>query len=172
MYHVLLALALALAYLALAESFSWFFEGRRATLAPRAAIRSILLILLVSFAADFASFSISDWQLANRVLHVFGGGFAGCLVAALAARDMGLAIGRVRFAILAALIVTALGMGNELVEFALQRYAHFRFAAGPLDTWFDLASNVAGIALGVLSFAWLVPRRGAEADVKTPLASV
>jgi hypothetical protein len=159
MYHLVLAAGLGAAYIALAYGFAWFFAGRRAALRARRVIPAVALIVCAVIVADAASLAVEDWQLANRVLHIFGGGFAGYLACALAARDAQLAIGRTRFVIAAACVVTSLGVGNELVELALQRYAHFRFAAGPLDTWFDLASNLAGIAIGAVLVTWLVPRR-------------
>lgn len=159
MYHLALAAGLCLAYVALAYAFAWFFAGARARLTAAQVLRAIVPIAFVVVTADAVSIAIVDWQLSNRVLHIFGGGFAGFLTCALAARDAGLSIGRLRLIAIAALIVTFMGVANELLEFALQQYAHFRFAAGPLDTWFDLASNTVGIALGAALFTWLVPRR-------------
>ncbi|HEY4523134.1 MAG TPA: hypothetical protein VJK73_02050, partial [Candidatus Paceibacterota bacterium] len=75
------------------------------------------------------------------------------------ARDIGLSIGRLRFLVVATLIVTTIGVANEHVELALQSFAHLRFAASVSDTWLDLASNTAGIVLAAALFTQLVPRR-------------
>ncbi|MDE1944387.1 MAG: hypothetical protein KGI78_04430 [Patescibacteria group bacterium] len=161
MYHALLVLGLCLAYVCLAYGFAWFFEtGRPVRLSWRAAGA----VAAVAIAADAFSATIPDWQLANRALHVFGGGFVAYLACVLAARAAGLAIGRARFLALAALAVTALGVGNELLELVLQRYFSLTFAAGPLDTWLDLASNTVGIALGALLLLPLVPARAFTQD--------
>ena len=155
MYHILLALGLCLAYGLFAYGFAWFFGAGPVRLSRR----SVVYIALVAVAGDFVSTLIPDWQLANRVLHILAGGFAGYLACVLAARDASLAIGRARFAIVAALLVTALGVANEHLELALQSFAHLRFAATVSDTWLDLASNTVGIALGALALTWLVPTR-------------
>lgn len=163
MYHALLVLGLCAIYVLLAHGFAWYF----ATGVPvRLSWRYAATIAAVAILADAVSATVPDWQLANRVLHLFGGGLVAYLACILAARDAGLAIGRGRVAIAAALIVAALGVANEHVEFALQHYAHFRFAAGPLDTWFDLASNTAGIALGVL-LLWPLTPSGKEIATRT-----
>ena len=156
MYHTLLVLGLCLAYVLLAHGFAWFFK----TGPVRLSWRSATIIALVAIASDALGASVTDWQIANRVLHIFGGGFTAYLAALFAARAAGLAIGRARLIVVIAFVVTALGVGNELVELALQRYAHFRFAVGPLDTWFDLTSNTVGIALGALLLTpFVLPRR-------------
>src|SRR3989344_7376328 len=97
MYHAILAAGLCFAYIGLAYGFAGFFERRSARLDPWRAARSVAIIALVAIAANLASLQVADWQLANRVLHLFGGGFATYLACVLAARDAGLAIGRARF---------------------------------------------------------------------------
>jgi hypothetical protein len=154
MYHAILVLGLCLTYVLLAHGLAWFFKAGPV----RLSWGSATAIALVAIASDALGASIADWQIANRVLHIFGGGFASYLAVVLAARAAGVAIGRARLVVVATLVVIALGVGNELVELALQRYAHFRFAAGPFDTWLDLASNTVGIALGALLLAPLVPK--------------
>lgn len=156
MYHALLVLGLCLAYALLAYCFAWFFEAGRPVRLSWGAAGAIALFAILS---DAGSATIRDWQLANRALHVFGGGFAAYLACVFAARAAGLTIGRARFFVVAALVVTALGVGNELVELVLQRYFGLTFAAGPLDTWLDLASNTVGIALAALILAPFVPAR-------------
>ena len=159
MYLAALAGLLCLSYVALSYGLPWFFEGGRARLGPPA-WRSLLTIALFALGAFLVSFHIHDKQLANRFLHVFGGGVAGFLVCFLAARDSALLIGRARFFIVAALVVTAMGVGNELLEFFLQEYTPLLFSSTPIDTWLDLASNTVGIALAALILTPLIPRQG------------
>lgn len=147
MYHALLILGLCLAYVLLAYGLAWYFgTGVPVRLSWRAAAA----IALMAIVGDAASTVVPDWQLANRALHVFGGALPAYLACILAARAAGLTIGRARIVLAAALMVTALGVANEHVELVLQQFWHLRFAAGPLDTWLDLASNTAGIVLGAL----------------------
>ena len=41
----------------------------------------------------------------------------------------------------------ALGIVNELFELVMQEYGGFIFIQSIIDTWLDLASNVAGVAI-------------------------
>src|SRR4051812_24709864 len=115
MYHFALALGLSLSYLAFYYGFPWLFGAPRPPLGERN-WHSALIIGVFALGSLWISLHIHhDRQLANRVLHVLGGGAAGFLACFLAARDAGLALGRLRFFVFAALVVTALGVGNELV---------------------------------------------------------
>ena len=108
---------------------------------------SILYIVLFSILAYGTSLSIQDLELSNRILHILGGGFFGFLTCFFATRDSGVRINKFQFFVLSALIVLALGVANELLEFLLQSYAGIISAATPTDTWFDLASNTIGIGI-------------------------
>lgn len=110
--------------------------------------------------AYIVSFSIHDKQLSNRVLHAFAGGFTAFAVNFLAARDAKVEIGRMRFFIFAILIVTAMGVGNELIEFFLQKYYHFIFSPTVYDTWLDLFSNLIGTLIAGMVFNPFVKRHG------------
>ena len=158
MYLIALGVGLCLSYILLSYGLPWFFEGRRGRLGEAAA-RSVVVIAFVAFAAFFVSFQISDEQLANRMLHALGGGFVGFLVCILATRDNHLGIGRTRVFIASMLIVTGMGVANELIEFFLDTYTSLLFSASRTDTWFDLASNLTGALIAAPLFLPLVPRR-------------
>ncbi len=162
MYLAALAASLCLSYFALSYGLTWFFSGERARMSPQA-WRSVALIAAFAIGAFLLSFHIHDKQLANRFLHTFGGGVAGFLVCYLVARDSALALGRARFFIVAAAVVTAMGVGNELMEFFLQTYTPLLFSSTPVDTWLDLASNTVGILLAAALFTPLIPRGSGSA---------
>ncbi len=162
MYLIALGLGLCVSYAGLVSVLPWLLEGRPLRL-PRVAARSLIVIVFAAFAAFFVSFQIGDEQWANRFLHVFGGGFVGFLVCVLAARDSGLGIGRTRFFVAAALMVTCMGVANELVEFFLDTYTSLLFSASRIDTWLDLASNAIGVCIAAPFFLPLAPRRREDA---------
>lgn len=149
MYLAFLFVALSLAYFPVAWLLTIFFENRRPVFAVREALRSIGMIAVVAATAIGASMIIPDLELGNRILHALGGGFLVVFICARAARDMHLHIRPLQFVIFATLVATALGVGNELAEFALQ-YSGLRvFARSVDDTWLDLASNTVGIIAGL-----------------------
>jgi hypothetical protein len=119
---------------------------------PFARKSPISLLIIAGFCAltYTVSVSIADPELGNRVLHTFGGGVAGMLACFLAARDSGIKITRFQFFVLSALIVLALGIGNEMIEFMLQSSGIRVFARTADDTWLDLASNGVGILFAVI----------------------
>ena len=102
MYHAMLVVGLCVAYVPLAYGFAWFFEDRRVTLDPWRTLSSIAAIALVATAANVVTLQVSDWQLANRILHTFGGGFAAYLQvygrAGKPCRRCGTAIKKIRLA--------------------------------------------------------------------------
>jgi len=156
MYLVLVTLGLCVAYVGLLFLFPMFFEQTRASVTKKS-FHSIAIIVLGSLAGYAVALSIPNLEIGNRVLHGFGGGFMGFLVCYLAAKDSGLQVNRVQFFLLSALVVTALGVGNELLELFLHYVVGFVFAKSPNDTGLDLLSNTVGI---LIAAACLVPRIG------------
>lgn len=67
-------------------------------------------------------------------------------------KDSTLSISRFQFLTLSMLLVTAMGVGNEILEFFLQNYFYLISSQNPLDTWLDLISNTLGIITGALIF--------------------
>jgi hypothetical protein len=119
----------------------------------------VIIIGVLSIVSYWISFLIPDVQFSNRFLHAFGGGFLGFLVCFLAVKDNNLKIDRFRFFVFSFLIVIALGVANELMEFILQTYTHFIFSPTSTDTWLDLASNLVGIILAAAIFVPFVSRK-------------
>jgi hypothetical protein len=106
----------------------------------------------------FVSFRVTDWELGNRLLHIFGGGFLSFLICFFAVKDSELSISSFQFFSFSFLLVITLGVGNEILEFFLQNYAHFSFAQNVNDTWLDLISNAFG---AIIAMACLTPFRRA-----------
>lgn len=72
------------------------------------------------------------------------------IICFLVVRDSGLKIGRFQFFVFSAMIVTALGVGNEILEYYAQTYFGIIAAATVDDTWLDLISNTVGICAAAL----------------------
>lgn len=111
----------------------------------RRAVYSVVAITALFLVVYTLSYTIPDPQLQNRVLHGVVGGFLATLACFLAAYDSGIALGRLRFAIITGLFVTALGVANELAELGLYLVDDTSIYVTRLDTWYDLVSNTAGI---------------------------
>ena len=73
-------------------------------------------------------------------------------------RDSRLLISKFQFFVFSVLVVTAMGVGNEIVEFVLQNYMPLVFSVDINDTWLDLISNGLGMLLGAALFTFLVYR--------------
>jgi len=82
------------------------------------------------------------WQ--NRALHTLGGGVLASIACFAAFKDSAVRASSFQFFVLTVLIVTALGVANELLEFVVQNYAGFVMADSINDTWLDLLSNTVG----------------------------
>lgn len=161
MYLLALTLGLCLVYFILFFLFPYFFNGTLPNITSRA-LRSVVIILIASGLSFVIAGMIPDRELGNRVLHGLGGGWVAFLICFLAVKDSRLSITGFQFFILSALIVTALGVGNEILEFFVQQYfsfIHFVFSVGPLDTWLDLISNTVGILVGAVCFVPFINRK-------------
>lgn len=155
-YLLILTIGLCLSYIVLWFVFTLFFTGSVPIMKPRS-VYSLLMIAALSVASYTISFSLLDGELGNRVLHALGGGFASYAVCFFVVRDAGIVIGKVRFAFFSALIATAMGVGNEILEYVLQAHFHLLFSSVLADTWLDLISNTAGLLLGVIVFTPFLP---------------
>ncbi len=150
-YLLLLTVAMCAAYLLLYFGFTYFFTNKIANLGSGSLV-SIVYISLFSLASYGVSVLIADLELANRILHVFGGGFLAFLVCFLVVRDSKVAVTRFQFVVLSFLVVVALGVANEIAEFFLQNYLAYTAALTINDTWLDLISNVVGASLAAFIF--------------------
>jgi multisubunit Na+/H+ antiporter MnhB subunit len=136
----------AAAYIALSLLSLYFFEHRLPAFKKQSLVSVAILAVLIALV--FACVALMpDIELGNRFQHMLGGGVLGVVLCYLVFRDHRIKATRFQFFIWAALIVTALGVCNELLEFLLQSQGAFVFADNPFDTWRDLASNTVGIAL-------------------------
>jgi hypothetical protein len=153
LYLVFVTLALCAVYVALLDFFPRFFAQEGVT-SRRNRFLPLFGIIAFSAMAYAMSYSLSDQEFSNRVLHIFGGGFAGFLTCFLAVRNSGVRIRKLQLFVVSVLIVLALGTAHELLEFFLQTYAGIMSATTITDTWLDLTSNVVGM---LLASACLVP---------------
>jgi hypothetical protein len=135
------------------------FFGKEMDKISKKAVSSVIIILAVSFFVYYLSFTISNIEIANRILHIFGGGFLAFWVCFLAVYDGRLKINKFQFFIFTILFVTALGVLNEIIEFFLQNYAHMMMAPDINDTWLDLISNTIGLIFASLIFVPFVNRQ-------------
>lgn len=148
---LLLAFGLCFSYIPVAFLFSLFFENRIPKLNINSA-RSVGIMALYTGFIFWLSFVVLEPEFGNRILHAFGGGFFSFLVCFRVVRDFKITISKTRFLVFAALVVTALGVMNELIEFFVQAHGTLIFATTISDTWLDLMSNSIGIIIGALCF--------------------
>jgi hypothetical protein len=152
LYVFIVALGLCVMYFVLSYCLAHFFEWEGPHFSFGKTARSLSLILLGASAVFVAMNLVEDRQLANRIEHAFGGGFLAFLVCYLVARDMGRPITRFQFFVLSFLVVTALGVANEVLEFFAQEYFGVVLAKNLNDTWLDLISNTTGALIGAALF--------------------
>jgi len=159
MYLLAITFGLCISYFVLLFLFPFFFENRIAKVTKK----SFLFVALLSFLSlilYIVVFHISDEELGNRFQHAFGGGFLAFFLCYLVVKDVKLSISKFRFFIFSALIVTAMGVANEIIEYLLQNYAGFTlmFSNNINDTWLDLISNTVGILVATACFTPFVNR--------------
>ena len=153
MYLLLLTLGMGGVYVGLFSLFPYFFKNTHPAL-NRRSLYSILYIFLFSLLVYTVSFSLTDQNLGNRIMHTFGGGFLAFFTCFLAVRDSQLRIGKFQFFLFSFLIVISLGVANEIMEFILQNHFNFIFSQTINDTWWDLTSNLIG---ALIASAILIP---------------
>src|SRR3989344_9085772 len=134
LFLTLLTALFCISYFVFYLTFPIFFGQSRPEIGRRCLL-SLALIIALSVAAYFISISIPDEQIGNRFLHAFGGGFLAFLMCWLVARDTNLRVSKFQFFVFSFLIATALGVGNELLEFALEITTGLIFAPTIADTW-------------------------------------
>lgn len=150
---------LCLAYVVLFFLFPYFFKSPRASVGINSLV-SMFWVVLFSLAIYAIDSWIPDPWLANRFLHAMGGGFAAFLVCFFVVRDRKMALGKVQFVVFSILIVIALGVANEILEFVLQNTTKMVFADSINDTWLDLISNTVGALLAALCLtSWIRHRK-------------
>jgi len=140
--------AVCLSYLPLAYLGTYCFS--RPLPPGRAARRSLLYAALIYGAVALFVWLLPSLWWGNRIQHAFGGGFLAYFICYRIALDLALPVDRYTFFIIAVLIVTTLGVGNELMEFVVQTTTGHIFSPDATDTWLDLASNTIGLLLASL----------------------
>ena len=151
MYLLSITAGLVAAYLILFAFFPYFFTGTVVRL-PKRSFVSVALIVVLSICGYAVVLHTRDLELGNRILHAFGGGFIAFMICFLAVKDAKVQLTRFQFCVMAALIVTGLGVANEILEFFLQHWTAFVFMRSNDDTWLDLLSNTVGIIIGAAAF--------------------
>jgi hypothetical protein len=112
---------------------------------------SIVTLTILSIATYYISFNLfSDPVIGNRFLHAFGGGFMLFLVINAALQDAKIRLGRLVLFVVGFMIVTLLGLFNEVLEAFLQQHIDFVFSPSLTDTLLDLVSNTVGFLLAYL----------------------
>lgn len=166
MYLALVALGLCVTYAVLFFFFPLFFREPLRRLSLRS-LSSIAVATLFYAIIVKLSYDISDVEIGNRILHAFGGGFVAFFVCFRAAADSRVSSSRFQFFTLSFLIVSALGIVNEIAEYTLQNFAGFFFATTANDTWLDLISNSVGALIAALCFVpFFVPDTRPSPDLQ------
>ncbi len=145
MYLLALTVLYPIVYVVVLFSIPLVF-GVRANISYRKSAVSIAIIVAL-YLAICATSSFMNEELANWLLHTWGGGALAALACFFAMRDSGLAWTTLQFLTLGFLVATALGVANELVEFFLQNQFGLIFAESIQDTWVDLTNNTLGALL-------------------------
>ena len=158
LYLLTITIGLCVSYIALFFLFPYFFNHARNKLSLKS-LASILIICTISLVSCYIALGIHDKETGNRILHIFGGGFTAFLVCFLAVKDSGVRLRKFQFFIFSSLVVIALGVLNELIEFFLQYYFHIISAKTGIDTWLDLTSNMVGIFIAGICFVPFVSRK-------------
>ncbi len=156
LYLAAVTLGLCVCYLLLEHVFSLFFTKHFAHIGKRS-IGSVAIIIVTSVFGYLLVSFIPDPEASNRVLHMFGGGFMAILVCFLVVKDSRINITKFQFFVFSFMVVTTLGVGNEIMEFFLQNYGGLIAATTLNDTWLDLISNMAGIMAGSICFTPFIP---------------
>jgi hypothetical protein len=157
-YLLFLVGSFMLTYFGLFLLFPAFFEGRLARPTARSAF-SLGLILVTLLAILVLVVSVPDQTIGNRLLHALGGGFLSFLICYRVAVDTRVAMSSFQFLVFGALVVTALGVGNEILELFFAVYLRADFQSDGYDTWLDLVSNTVGAGIGAAVFVPLLRLR-------------
>lgn len=149
MYALFFAGSYALAYFGMYAFFPMIL-GQRLYKPTKLSAFAIVLILILISATIIITMGRHNEFWPNRFEHAFGGGVIMMLAAYLAQKDSRTRMTRFQFFALSALLVTALGVANEILELYVYFAFGYNFANSVLDTGFDLLSNTVGILLASL----------------------
>ena len=138
--------------------FTLFFE-KASTPQARKAFHSLTFVVVMLAVAFFISHLITDFWWSNRIQHALGGGATVFFLCWRIVGDAELRISKMQTFIFCFLIVTALGVGNELVEYVMQHWSVFVFAQTVDDTWLDLWSNAIGALISGVFLVTVLKQR-------------
>lgn len=120
---------------------------------PRPTRSSVYSVVLLIIAIEVAFYLVDAFllpPLSNRVLHMVGGGMLAYFLYYCVMNDLKISVPRVQFFMLGFMVVTTLGVANELLELVLHVTRLRVFPIIDIDTWLDLANNTSGaIVAGV-----------------------
>ncbi len=142
-FLLIITAGLCIVYLGLLVMLPLFFSQTGAPISKKSFL-SVGLISLLSVVGYLVTFVVPDPEVANRILHGFGGGCMAFLTCFLAFKDSGVRVPVAVFLVFSLMAVSTLGVANEVWEFFLQESFNLTFATGINDTWYDLVSNTVG----------------------------
>lgn len=145
-------LIFSITYCVLYLALLWIISEKWPNFTPRSIYSLVLLAALNVLLFALYLFIPSEFW-GNRIQHAIGGGMLAFFMFWLVIRDTQTHLTRLQFFTLGFLVVTALGVANELLEFVAQHYTSIIFAGSIYDTWWDLLSNTAGACVGGLLFS-------------------
>jgi hypothetical protein len=147
-HPIFLITSFILTYLIFLVLFPLFLTNVKGSI-KNATKTSLLLILLGGIIAHIIGFTIPG-ELGNRLLHLLGGGVLASYLCYRVIVDTKVSITKFQFFSLTVLIVTALGVANEMAEFVLQESSILISTTSINDIWLDLIMNTAGTILATL----------------------
>lgn len=150
---------MSILYFALVLLFPFFFNQQLVKITKRSFL-SIAIISGFSILVGSIVFSINNDVFANRFQHAFMGGFLAFLVCYLSAKDSRVSINKFQFFFFSLLIVTSLGVVNEMAEYIGQNYTPLVFSNSINDTWLDLISNTIGSLIAGITFTPFFKKEG------------
>ncbi len=118
--------------------------------------RSLFVIVAFTIFTYISTSYIEDEDVSNRLLHAIGGGFNVVLATFLVIKDFKFKLDFIQFGIIAILLVSFFGIGNEIIEYFLQTNFDMIFASTSIDTWLDLISNGLGGLLGTICLGYFI----------------
>lgn len=156
-YLISITFGLCLGYFIFIALLPYLFDKKIARVG-KVDIASVILVGILSLSSYFLVNKINNIEISNRILHASGSFFA-FLVCYLVVRNSNLNLNKLQFFIFCAMVVTTLGVGNEIVEFFLQNYFGLVAATSINDTWLDLISNTVGLLIAAVIFTPFINRK-------------
>lgn len=159
LYTFFITIAMCVFYFAIYWTHHHFWPNHKTSL-DRRSFWAVLGIFIASNLISLFALTTDHVEFGNRILHAVGGGVLGYLAWFLAVRNFNLPLGRLSGFVIGFMLITTLGVANEIAEFILQEYFHYGiFALSDIDAWLDLTSNTIGILCATLVVLPLWPKK-------------